>query len=485
MILTPKAGLPPTGGRKPPPKAPPKPPPKAPPKRGGNRPPPMTYPAPTPQPTGPNPLYSSYLGMAPTFRWGGRDWGGSNQAAFENYLRRQGINPSVWYRNHPNAAKTFDPVQQMIYGNVNPQLMALDAERQKQQDYYGKMMSALSNMSAALMPYLQQVPAVIAGAYEQGAGADTLLGQGYGGQFDATQNANVNAENSTLQQLGLNPAIAGSKDAGVVSSLGGGLEAEILKKAGPAFANAAAQWPKQASLEAQSAMNDLLGQAASAGNGIDQSIQQVLAGIPGMSQQFRQQQQAYDLQLREQKLREITAAENAAYRNWYVAKTNKNDKEAQYWKRQQDALERQRIALEQGNQALSQRRQTATENRSMGLSPDGTRPLPGFKWKNPRDHSQGTVKIPSGSSASGGLREGETPAAIRVKAAKDLQSWVRAHMTTSLSGKKTPNYTYNQAFQYLYHTYVGYVKTSFKNEAAYRRMIVNILAANGITPGGK
>ena len=116
------------------------------------KPPRMTYPAPTPKPTGPNPLYSSYLGMAPDFRWGGRTWGADSQASFESYLRSKGINPAVWYRNHPNAAKTFDPVSMGVYANVNPQLMALDAERQKQQDYYGKMMSSLANMSAALMP---------------------------------------------------------------------------------------------------------------------------------------------------------------------------------------------------------------------------------------------------------------------------------------------------------------------------------------------
>lgn len=461
-------------------KGPKKPPPK---KNPPKRPPAMTYPAPSPEPTGPNPLYSAYLGMAPTFRWGERTWGANDQASFESFLRRSGINPAVWYRNHPNAAKTFDPVAMGVYSNVNPQLMALDAERQKQQDYYGKMMSSLANMSAALMPYLQQVPAVIGGAYEQGAGADTLLGQGYGGQFDQTQNASINEQNARLQQLGLNPAIAGSKDAGVVSSLGGGLEAEILKKAGPAFANAAAQWPKQASLEAQSAMNDLLGQAASAGNGIDQSIQQVLAGIPGMSQQFRQQQQAYDLQMRQQKLREISAAEEAAYKNWYIAMTNHKDKEANYWKRQQNQLEQQRIALSEGNLAARNRSQRAQENKAMGLNANGTKPLPGYQWKNPKDHSQGTVKV--GGSGSG-LREGETPAAVRVKAAKDLRSWMRSHQTKDLvTGNSVPAYTYNQAFQYLYHTYVGYAKTSFKTEAAYRRMIMNILASNGITPGGK
>jgi hypothetical protein len=451
----------------------------------GNRPPPMTYPAPSPKPTGPNPLYSPYLQMAPDFRWGGRTWGANDKDSFEGYLRSKGINPAVWYRNHPAAGRSFDPTQQAIYGAVNPQLMALDAERKKQEDYYGKMMSSLGNMSAALMPYLQQVPQVIAGAYEQGAGADTLLGEGYGGQFDQNQNANVNEQNAVLQQLGLSPALAASNDKGVVSSLGGGLEAEILKKAGPAYANAAAQWPKQASLEAQEAMNALLGQAASAGNGIDESIKEVLSGIPGMQQQIAQQQQQNDLAMRQQKLREISAAEEAAYKNWYIAKTNRNDKEAAYWKRQQNQLEKQRIALSQGNLAARQRGQTAQENKAMGLNANGTKPLPGYKWKNPKNHAAGTVKTGSGADG-GGLREGETPAYIRTKAAHDLQSWAKSHTKKDLvSGANVPNFTYEQAFQYLYHTYVGYVKTSFKSEAAYRKMIMGILASNGIKPGGK
>jgi hypothetical protein len=71
-----------------------------------------------------------------------------------------------------------------------------------------------------------------------------------------------------------------------------------------------------------------------------------------------------------------------------------------------------------------------------------------------------------------------------VKASDDLQSWVKSHTETKY-GKPVQNFTFDQAFQYLYHTYVGYVKTSFKSEAAYRKMIVNILAANGITRGGK
>jgi len=450
---------------------------------GGNKPPRTNYPPPTPRPTGPDPMYSTYFGMAPTFRWGGRSWGADNQGAFEQYLRSKGINPATWYRNHPNAAKSFDPMQQAMYGTFNPQLVALDAERKKQQEYYQHMMGSLTNMASALMPYLQQVPQVIAGAYEQGAAADTLLGEGYGRQFDVNQDANASGQNAFLSAINQAPGVAGSNDSDVVSSLGGGLEAEILKKAGPAYANAAAQWPKQANLEAQAAMNDLLHQATQAGGDIDTEIQKVLSGLPAFQQDYRRQEQAYQLDLRNQRLREISQAEEAAYKNWYIARMNKNDKEAAYWKRQQNILEKQRIALSQGNLDARNHQQQVNENKAMGLNANGTKPLPGYKWKNPKDHSQGTVKVGSGKDG-GGLREGETPAYIRTKASGSLQSWIKSH-TTVKYGKPVANYTYDQAFQYLYHTYAGYVKTSFKSEAEYRKMIENILAANGVTRGGK
>ena len=448
-------------------------PPKSPPKR-----PPVRPWAGLPGPASGG--YSSYLGYGTGFNMYGHHFTSSDQAAFEAALRAHGVDPRRWYANHPGAAKAFDPVAQMIYGNVTPQLTGIAQQRKDAQDYYNRMMSSLTNFATALMPYLQQVPAVVAGAYEQGAKADTLLGQGYGGQFDVNQSQNAQGIRDTLGQLGLQGGPAASKDAGVVSALGGGLEADILKAAGPAYANAAAQWPKQASLEAQDVMNQLLGQAASANKGFDSQVSQVLQSIPGMQASFQNQVQSQKLAEQRYQLEVIRQQEEAAYKNWYIAKTNRNDKEAQYWKRQQDALERQRIALEQGNLDLSTRRQTASENKAMGLNAAGTQPLPGYKWKDPNDPSQGTVKLPNPRSGTGPngkpLREGEMPGAIRAKANDDLEKWIKGH-------KPGSKWTYREAHRLLYQKYIGYVGRTFKNEAEFERMINEILSSRGITPG--
>lgn len=401
-----------------------------------------------------NPNYSPYLQFAPTFQWGGKSWGANDADAFARYLRKRGINADRWARNHPNAAKVFDPVQQLIYGNVQPQITAIKQLQQERADYYSRLMTSLGAFTNALNGYLSPLAGQVEGMYKSGAQADQALGTGYGTLFDTSQNANAAQGNATLAGLGLNQVVPGSNDKGVVAALGGGLEADILRAAGPAWAKAFGALPGAANLEAQTQMRDLLAQAASANSDFQSQIMQVLQGVPAMQSQYQQQQQSYDLAMRKQRLAEATAAENTAYRNWYIAMQNGKTKEAAYWKRQAQIAENKRIAIEQQN-----------ANTSAG------------RLKLAQQKAAAEAAAAKGKGKGGSLREGETPAAIQQKASGDLQSWLRSHAKSG--------YTYKAAFQYLYHAYSGYVTGSFKNEAAYRKMINAILASAGIKPGTK
>src|SRR5574337_544841 len=131
----------------------------------------------------PQATYSPYLQFNPTFQFYGRTWGANDQAAFESALRKHGVSPARFYRNHAIAAKVFNPVEQQIYGMVQPQLTAIDAERQKQATYYSDLMRSLGNFTSALMPYPTPVQGLISGLYKSGAAADSALGEGYGGAF--------------------------------------------------------------------------------------------------------------------------------------------------------------------------------------------------------------------------------------------------------------------------------------------------------------
>src|SRR3990167_6298672 len=146
----------------------------------------------------PNPLYSQYLDFAPSFRWGGREWGYGDQDAFR---RKMGKRYAQWARRHPTAARAFDPLDQEIYGAYQPELAAIDRERKARQEYYGRLMKNLGGFTSALGPMLSGIPGAIQGSANQAGDTMTYGAGAYGNMLNADQAANAAQANETLAAI--------------------------------------------------------------------------------------------------------------------------------------------------------------------------------------------------------------------------------------------------------------------------------------------
>ena len=307
-----------------------------------------------------DPMYSDYLQFNPTFRWGGRSWGVNDKAAFERYLRKRGVKPSKWYQRHRTAAKSFDPVEQQIYGMFQPQLTAIDAERKRAADLWGRRMQNLTGFSTALMPYLQQVPGAIMTPYREGAAGVESAAQGYGGTLNADTGAEAEGINQVLSSIGAPEGqMAEQGDPGGVLAGLGGLEAQLMRATGGAYGAAASQLPKTASLEAQLMMKDLLSGAAETDSGFSNSVLQLLQGMPGARADIQDRVASQRLSQQKQILAEIKFQADQHYKNAMLALYNGD---------------RKRYAAEL---KLAQQKEARYAAAQQGLSPTGD-PLPGY-----------------------------------------------------------------------------------------------------------
>ena len=306
------------------------------------------------------PGYSPYLEYSPTFKWGGRTWKASDRAKFEKFLRAHKVKPQQFYARHPTASKTFDPVEGQIYGLIQPQLTGIEHERKVTADLWNRRMQNLTGFSAALMPYLQQVPGNINAPFIGGAGAVESAGSGYGGRLNVDQAGQAGKANEVLGSIGApsGQMESGGDPGGVLAGLGG-MEGALMRASGAGFANAAAQLPMTASLEQLQMMKDLQHQASEADAGYSSDILQVLQGLPAARMGIAKQATADRLDQQKANLAQIKFDADQHYKNAMLALYQGD---------------RKRYAAEL---KLAQQKETRYAQASAGLMPDGT-PRPGY-----------------------------------------------------------------------------------------------------------
>jgi len=250
-----------------------------------------------------DPTYSPYLKFNPTFKWGGRSWGANDLDAFRQALARRGKSYDRWARNHRTAAKVFDPAEQQIYGLVQPQLDAINYERQKAEAFNQRRMHDLAGFTQAIMGMLGQIGPAAQGAYNQGANTMQSLGTGYGAVLnDAVASANAGG-NSLLSVLGApeGQQVATGDAGGVLAGIAGWLPAEMMRAQGKGVAQEFSGLPKEASVQAQLEMRQLMAETKEREADFANEISNVLKGIPSIRQEIAQARTAQRLD--EQKLR--------------------------------------------------------------------------------------------------------------------------------------------------------------------------------------
>ena len=244
-----------------------------------------------------NPMYSDYLEFAPTFRWGGQTWDQDERAKFMQFLRKRGGNFDKWSRRHPSAARVFSPDEQMIYSTFQPQLTGIDAERKRTQDAYNRRMQNLTGFTTSVMGMLGGIAPAIGGAYREGAETMGAAGEGYGDVLNNQTGEAASAANQVLRAIGApeGQAIQGGDAGSVLSGLAGWIPQTLMNQQGGAYAAAASQLPKSASIEAQVMMKDLLSQAADADKGFSDQVLEVLQGLPGFRTQLSDRRSGQNL----------------------------------------------------------------------------------------------------------------------------------------------------------------------------------------------
>jgi hypothetical protein len=388
----------------------------------------------------PNPLYSQYLDFAPTFRWGGREWGQGDQGSFNKYLRRRGINPAVWARKHPTAARSFSPIENQIYSEYQPQLSAMSRERDVQRRYYDRLMQNLGGFAGALGPLLGGIPGAVRGAYDQGANTMTAGGEGYGGVLNADQAANAAAGNQLLGAIDSPAHLEGGDAGGVLAGYAGWIPSTMMKETGAAWADRAGNFPKEAGLQANLMMKDLLRQASESDQEFSGRINDVLSGLPGARADLFQQRREARGQARDDR------------RDWYLKLA---------------ALEMSRGNADRANQylKLANQRENRYANKDMGFNAQGGL-LPGYKMG-----PNGPVKIGAGKKPKvvdwGDIQADIADEDLTVRGADPNKPW---------AGEIDLPMDYKTAYQTLWAKYSGMVK----DKKRLRRLINKILRAKGI-----
>ena len=359
-----------------------------------------------------NPMYSEYLEYAPTFKWGGREWGQGDRAAFDRYLRQRGSNLSKWSRNHRTAAKSFDPVEAQIYSAVQPQLTGIDAERKRTADLYSRRMANLTSFTTALMPYLQNVPGAIMGPYREGAAGVESAGSGYGGRLNADSAAEAEGMNAVLSSIGApeGQQISGGDPGGVLAGVGG-LEADLMRASGGAYGAAASQLPKTASLESQLMMKGLIEGAGDADKGFSEQVLAVLQGLPGARQQLGDNAAKNRLAQQKFKLDQIEEEHDFYIKQAALASARGDD------------------ARSDAYLALAAERERRYQLAQQGYDTEGNL-LPNYKIdKNGNVVKRGSAKSPSTSSTTPGTpawkaKQKENVGKAQAKIEKDVDAYL-------------------------------------------------------------
>lgn len=425
----------------------------------------------------PNPMYSPHLNFAPTFKYFGREWGVNDYDEFLKALKRRGMSYQKWARNHGAAARVFNPVEQQVYSMFQPQLTAIDTERKNRQDYYKRLMGDLTGFTTALMGMLGGIGPAIGGAYSQGADTVRASGEGYGSVQDATMAANAAQGNEVLANIDApeGQMLSGGESGDVLAGLGGWIPETLLRQQGGAYAEAAGQLPKTASIEAQLTMKDLLQQAQDEEDEFSSQVLSVLQGLPGARQELRDAQMDRVADQQDFALDQLKAE-----RDWYMKQA--------YLALAQGDRERANQYLELANQ-----RETRIQNEQAGLSPTGEvlpdyyrdaqgRIVPkGYKYNNKG------ILVRTKTPGSGGGKD--TPADLAGADQKvvsqyqdDIDRYIKGNL---IKENPRPPFnpilpSYEEAFQTLWARFKNLVKTA-KGRTILKNAIIAALRAQGIT----
>jgi hypothetical protein len=305
------------------------------------------------------PSYSPYLQFNPTFRYGGREFGAGDEDIFRQLLRKRGRNYNTWARRHANAAKVFDPAEQQLYGMLQPEIDAINYERQKTASGYQRRAHDLAGFTQAIMGMLGEISPAIRGAYGEGAETMSAGGTGFGDVLNQNMAANAAKGNSLLDVLGSEQHIEGGDAGSVLAGLAGWLPSEMLNKQGAAYADAAAQLPKEASFQAQIEMKHQLAEAAEADEGFSQEIMGILKGIPSTRAELGAQQAEMRLAQQEFRLKQIS-------------------EDRDFWLQQQALLLSQgKLKLAKQAERRAQQAQQRYNYESAGRDYEGN-PMPGY-----------------------------------------------------------------------------------------------------------
>jgi hypothetical protein len=261
------------------------------------------------------PTYSGYLDFNPDFAYGGRRWGANDKDAFRKTLAKRGIKYDNWARNHRTAARVFDQGEQQLYGMLQPQLTAIDYERQKRAAFGQRQQHDLAGFTQAIMGMLGEISPAIRGAYGSGAATMRAGGTGYGSVLNAANQANADKGNSLLDVLGApeGQRLQGGDAGNVLAGLAGWVPSEMMGAQGKAYGDAAEVLPKEASFAAQMQMRSLQAQAQEDDDDFSNQIMQVLQGIPSARAQIQDRVTAQ--KMADQKFR-LDRLESE--RDWYL-----------------------------------------------------------------------------------------------------------------------------------------------------------------------
>lgn len=366
------------------------------------------------------PTYDPYLQFNPTFKWGGRSWGASDQEAFMKALGPKKY--AAWLRKHPTAGKVFDPVEQQTYGILKPQLDAINYERQKAQLAATHRLHDLAGFTQAIMGMLGEISPALRGTYTAGANTMSAGGTGYGDVLNQNMAANAAKDNSLLEVLGSPARVEGGDAGSVLAGLAGWLPSEMLGKQGAAYADAAAQLPKEASFQSQIEAKNILDQAQQTDQDFSQQVMDVLNGLPNVRAQIQDQIQQRNLATQKFKLDQLKEQHDYYMQQQALLLSQNKYKLAAEAGRRADAAEKRYEYESQGRDYMGNPKPGYTEDPKTGLLIP-----PGYKV----DAHGNVVKTYKGSSGSKGLTPNERQALIEKIAGKEDE--IKTDVTTAIS----------------------------------------------------
>ena len=299
----------------------------------------------------------------------GQTYDATNQGAFTKFLAQHGKNFATWARNHPNAAKAFDPVAQQLYSGYHPQISALQQMKKDMDASYAAKYQNLATVVAGLLGDLGKIPGMVSEPYTQGANAMSAAGTGYGNLLNTDAGATAATDNAKLAQLGSGQTVQGGTDSGnALAGMAGWLPASMMNTQGAAFTKEAQGLPQVAQQQALALAKQFMDQQTQDTSDWQNQMQSLVSGIPGDYSKAQASYQSASLAQQKQDLAQATADEDY----WY--------KQAQI----QLAGGRIDLAKQSGARARAAAQRAGDTQKRLDLGTQGSHmngnPKPGYAW---------------------------------------------------------------------------------------------------------